>query len=192
MGVIRLTRIPTEHGFQILDALIDGNAVADLSDLVALPLPPDLDWREGVLINGRAPVWFYAWAVEQCPEAAWLAVMDPRHGGVVVRTGDGGPAVGSVIPFEILDRFLPRRQPLAPPAGAPRPSARKTIAFVGPPHSGKSVLVHALYEALREALPAESFQRDVSRARLSGRGGELVRGDSRRSRHLPPLQGSLG
>lgn len=161
MGTIRLTRIPTQSDFQILDLFIDANSQADYRDLSSLQLPPGVDWTQGILLNGKAPVWLYSWALQQCRAAPWLAVMDPRHGGIVVHSGETGPDIASLIPTEEVERHLPRRAPAVPAGQSPGAAVRKTIAFVGPPHSGKSVLVHALHEALRRTLPAEEFQRDV-------------------------------
>lgn len=170
-----MTRIPAEHGFQILDLFIDGNGLGDSRDLAALALPGDLDWSQGVVLNGKAPLWLHTWAMDRCRPAPWLAVMDPRQGGIVVRAGEQGPDLASVIPIERIERHLPRREPTGYRAGHGAASeganeapieqelapAASVIAFVGPPHSGKSVLIHAVYEGLRRVLPAETFQRDV-------------------------------
>lgn len=157
---IHLTRIPTPHGFQILDLFIDGNGIGDYRDLPTLRLPPDIDWSEGVILNGKAPLWLHTWMMARCEKAAWLAVMDPRHGGIVVRAGADGPAPASVIPLASISPSLPRRGPAAP---RPEPTARsgaKVVAFVGPPNSGKSVLLRAVHEQLRRLAP-EEFQRDT-------------------------------
>lgn len=161
MGTIHLTRIPVDRDFQILDLFIDGNGQGDHRDLAALRLPSDFDWEQGVVLNGKGPLWLHTWAMQQCRHAPWLAVMDPRHGAIVVRSHDGGPEIASVIPFERITGSLPRREPTGGPSEVSPSLASRVIAFVGPPHSGKSVLVHALHEALREVLPAETFQRDV-------------------------------
>jgi CRISPR-associated protein Csx3 len=96
----------------------------------------------------------------RCEKAPWLAVMDPRHGGIVVRSGANGPALATVIQVANINTRLPRRQQAAP---RPEPAARsgaKVVAFVGPPNSGKSVLLRAVHEQLRRLAPGE-FQRDT-------------------------------
>jgi CRISPR-associated protein Csx3 len=87
--------------------------------------------------------------------------MDLRHGGIVIEVHNtDAPAVGSVIALEQIQPYLPRHEENKPPGKAPR-NNRKVIAFVGPPHSGKSVLVAALYRQLQRSLPVEEFQREV-------------------------------
>ena len=161
MSNIKLTLIPTVENFQLLDILIGGNGVADYRDLAQLQLPPDIDWRKGVIINGRGPIWLYAYLVHQCHTAAWVAVMDLRHGGIVVEVHHpDAPAVGSVIALEVIRPFILGYEESKPPEKPPR-SNRRAIIFVGPPHSGKSVLVGAVYRQLQQSLPVEEFQREV-------------------------------
>jgi CRISPR-associated protein Csx3 len=162
MKNLKLTWIPTSEGFQILDVLLEGNGVLDPKELVQVVLPGEPDWREGVLVNGRGPIWLYAHLVHLCHPAAWVATVDPRQGGVVVQCHiPNGPAVGTIIPHEAY-RFY-----LGSPAPAPRPPASSSapqgarLAFVGPPHSGKTVLMNALRQALQRALPGAVYQRDV-------------------------------
>lgn len=165
MSNIQLTLIPTPDNFQLLDIFIGGNGNAAPQDLAELQLPP-IDGRQGVLINGKAPVWLYAYLVHQCHAAMWVATMDPRLGAVVIETHQAAHdphyrAAGSVIALEEFQAYLPTRAPQKPP-GKNQPLPRgKVVALVGPPHSGKSVLLGALYRELQQRLPAEEFQRDV-------------------------------
>ncbi len=162
MSNIQITLIRAREDFQLLDIFIGGNGIADPQELAGVHLPAGIDWRKGVIINGRAPIWLYALFVHQCHPAVWVAVMDPRHGAVVVETHhSAAPDVGSVIALKRFQEYLPRHDPEGPrvkPTGADQ---RSCIAFVGPPHSGKSVLLRALYNVLQSTLPIEQFQRDV-------------------------------
>jgi len=154
--------IPTDRNFQILDLFIGGNGIAEYRGPSELQLPTDVDWRKGVRINGRAPVWRFAFCVHRCHPAAWVAVMDPRHGAIVVESHDAAvPAAGTLIPLEDFQNFLQKHErQQAPPGPAPADQAR-CIAFVGPPHSGKSVLLRCLYRVLQARVPIERFQRDI-------------------------------
>lgn len=106
---IQITLIPTPEDFQLLDMFIAGNGIADPRDLANLHLPPGVDWRKGVIINGRAPIWLYALFVHECHPAVWVAVMDPRHGGVVVeKHHTAAPDVGSVIALDRFQQYLPK------------------------------------------------------------------------------------
>lgn len=159
---IHLTRIPASEEFQILDVFIGGNGIADHKDLATLVLPDGMDWRRGVVINGKAPIWLYANLVHQCHPAVWVAVMDPRLGAVVIEAHHpDAPMVGSVIPFEKVQNHLPIHATEPRPAKSPVVQESRRIAFVGPPHSGKSVLLRAVYQALQSGLPVKEFQQDV-------------------------------
>jgi len=111
MSDIQLTLVPTAENFQLLDIFIGGNGIADHRDLAQLQLPPGLDWRKGVIINGRAPIWLYAYLVHQCHPAAWLAVVDPRQGAVVVEAHHpDAPAVGSIIALDRVQQYLSKHE----------------------------------------------------------------------------------
>jgi CRISPR-associated protein Csx3 len=159
---VTLTLAPTPDAFDVLDILLEGNGLANAADLDALRFPAGLRGDRGVVLNGRAPIWLYARLLHLCEGAPWVATTDPRQGAVVVRaTAPDAPAVGSVLPPARVGPWLPRH-PSAAPAPAPaRVPTGKAVAFLGPPHSGKTVLVGAVRRALRDALPAERYQRDV-------------------------------
>lgn len=162
MSKIRLTVLQTAENFQILDLFIGGNGIAEYAELSELQIPAEIDWRKGVIINGRAPIWLYAFCVHQCHPAAWVAVMDPRHGGIVIESHDvAGPTIGATIPLEILQEYLPKHEKAERRPNSPTAVQCKRVAFVGPPHSGKSVLMRTIHNALRTTLPAEQFQRQV-------------------------------
>jgi CRISPR-associated protein Csx3 len=87
--------------------------------------------------------------------------MDLRHGAIVVESHHpDAPAVGSVVALDFIQPYIPRHEP-DKPLGKPPRNGCKVIAFVGPPHSGKSVLVCALYRQLQQHMPVEEFQREV-------------------------------
>jgi CRISPR-associated protein Csx3 len=162
MSNIQITLIPTSEDFQLLDVFIGGNGIADPQELAEVHLPAGIDWRKGVIINGRGPIWLYAFLVHQCHPAAWVAVMDPRHGAIIVEAHHpAAPAVGSAIPLERFQEYLPKHEAGQRSAKPSDADTRKRIVFVGPPNSGKSVLLRALYSRLQARLPMEQFQRDV-------------------------------
>ncbi|WP_253188380.1 CRISPR-associated ring nuclease Crn3/Csx3 [Leptolyngbya sp. 'hensonii'] len=55
-------------------------------DLKGLVVPDTIVWSQGVVIEGKAPIWLYGYLVHACHPAAWVACYDPR-------LGDGGGAV---------------------------------------------------------------------------------------------------
>ncbi|MCW5968921.1 MAG: CRISPR-associated protein Csx3 [Blastocatellales bacterium] len=162
MSNIELKLVQTPKEFQLLDIFIGGNGIADPAELADLALPAGVDWRKGVILNGRAPIWLYTNLTHQCHPAVWVAVMDPRLGAIVIEAHHPkAPRVGSVIALEEFQPYLSKPQPAAP-GGARTPERRgKIVAFVGPPHSGKSVLLQAIYGQLKDQLPIEEFQREV-------------------------------
>lgn len=71
----------------------DPIAPVDLKDIKI----PQLDYKKGVVIGGRAPIWLYAFLVHECHPAAWVATQDPRLGGVVIATHTRGVKVADII-----------------------------------------------------------------------------------------------
>jgi CRISPR-associated protein Csx3 len=81
--------------YQVLDVVVDG--VIEPSTLQTIKLPLDLTPREGVIINGRAPVWLYAALTHKLNPYLWIATYDPRIGAVVVASHSKDVKVGQVI-----------------------------------------------------------------------------------------------
>lgn len=85
------------------------NGIIAPSDLKEIVLPPDIIWSQGVVIEGKAPTWLYAYLVHACHIAAWVATFDPRlgqdaihsGGGVVVATHSQQVQVGQVLPITL-------------------------------------------------------------------------------------------
>lgn len=105
MSAIQLSIIPhqTEAGkpYQHLRITITTeNGIIEPADLKGLKLPK-IDWPQGVVIEGKAPIWLYGYLVHECHPAAWVACYDTRLGGVVVATHTNGVSVGQVLPIQL-------------------------------------------------------------------------------------------
>lgn len=74
-------------------------------DLAKVSLPSEMVWSQGVVLEGRAPIWLYSYLIHQCHAAAWVACFDPRlgdgkantGGAVVVATHSRQVTVGQVL-----------------------------------------------------------------------------------------------
>jgi len=141
--------------------LTSSDRLIEPEDLVDLDFPPGIDTRGGVVISGRAPMWLYAYIVHELHPTSWVACYDPRLGAVVASTHTREVKIGQVIPLE-----LPREQPQTSAASGLCPA----LMVVGPPDSGKSVLSHALFQAL---LP-ENHEVYLQRAQWDGEGNYLL------------------
>ncbi|MGK7887994.1 MAG: CRISPR-associated ring nuclease Crn3/Csx3 [Leptolyngbyaceae cyanobacterium] len=111
MTTIDLTLTPhsgTETpSFQWLHIRItDPTGLIEADTLKELALPDGINWRQGVVIEGKAPIWLYGYLVHECHPAAWVACYDPRLGAVVVATHAVAVAVGTILDI----------QPSPPPA----------------------------------------------------------------------------
>ena len=134
-----------ELSYQILSiALTSQDRLMTPEDLRSLSLPPGLDTTGGVVISGRAPIWLYAHLVHELHPTAWVATYDPRLGAVVVVTHSRLVQAGQVIPLSFSQG---------------RPRMGPALLVVGPPNSGKSVLSHALFNALLPDFPDLFLQR---------------------------------
>lgn len=99
-----------------------------------LKLPTDLNFSQGVVLWGAAPIWLYSHLVKRCMSlgAAWVGTYDLRTGSfVVVASRCSEMICGDAI--SIINK-----------------SHSSAILIGGPPNSGKSVLCHALNCTLKQ------------------------------------------
>ncbi|MBD2074355.1 CRISPR-associated protein Csx3 [Phormidium sp. FACHB-592] len=129
-------------------------APADLSNLA---LPPGIDTTGGVVLSGRAPIWLYSYLVQELHPTAWVACYDPRLGAIVVSTHSRLASIGQVLPVSL-------------PGAAATSALCPALLVVGPPDSGKSVLSHALFQALLPDAPDVYLQR----AQWDGEGNYIL------------------
>ncbi len=120
--------------YQQLEIELAGeDRVISPEDLADIELPSGIDTTGGVVISGRAPIWLYAYLVHELHPTKWVACFDPRIGGaVVVATHSNQAQIGQIIQ----------------PAQSEGRELCPALMIVGPPDSGKSVLSHALFQAL--------------------------------------------
>jgi CRISPR-associated protein Csx3 len=95
-----------------------------------LSLPIDLDLGQGIILYGKAPIWLYAYLIDCCYIAPWIACYNLRDGAVVVASRVSQILVGDKLPLVL------------------QPKSCLTILIGGPPDSGKSVLSYALHRSL--------------------------------------------
>ncbi len=93
MPAIELNLIPhqSEEGlaYQHLRINLAGaDGIITPEDLKQLQLPKDIDPTKGIIIEGKGPIWLYAYLAHQCHATAWLGCYDPppKRGGSSCRT----------------------------------------------------------------------------------------------------------
>jgi len=65
---------------------------------------PKIDYRKGVVLSGRGPIWLYAFLANYYHPIPWIATYDPRFGGAVVIQSLCSRRIGHIIPVEgVLD-----------------------------------------------------------------------------------------
>lgn len=79
MGVKFLTRMYEKYTLIIIG--LDG--VAEPTILKVLK-PPAVDFKKGVVLSRRAPIWLYCFLVHYYHPTRFIAIFDPRIGGAVV------------------------------------------------------------------------------------------------------------
>lgn len=112
MSAIQLQVIPhqTHDGlpYQHLHIqIINENGIVVPADLKGVKLPEGIDYSQGIVIEGKAPIWLYGYLVHECHPAAWVGCYDPRLGIVVVATHTPNVAISQVFKVD-----LPLPQPL--------------------------------------------------------------------------------
>lgn len=143
--------------YQVLSIeLTTSDRLIEPQDIKNLELPSGIDTTGGVVISGRAPMWVYSYLTHELYPTAWVACYDPRLGAVVSATNSRQVYIGQVIP-------------VSPPNGRQNHELVQqtnievglcpALMIVGPPDSGKSVLSHALFQALLSEHPDIYLQR---------------------------------
>mgnify|MGYP001793934389 CR=1 FL=1 len=107
---ITTTGLPYQHLHIRITA---DNGLITPTDLKGLTLPKTLVPSQGVIIEGKAPIWLYGYLVHECHASAWVGCFDPRlgsdssrsGGAVVIETHSPQVDVGQVILVEIPDEF---------------------------------------------------------------------------------------
>ena len=103
MSAIQLNLIPhqTADGlpYQHLRIQIaNPDGIIEPIDLKGLQLPKEIQPSQGVVLEGRGPIWLYGYLVHECHATAWVGCFDPRlEGAVVVDTHTRQVSVGSVL-----------------------------------------------------------------------------------------------
>lgn len=171
---INIKHIATDYDFDILDIFLDNDGIAAPADLSDVILPDNINFQKGIVINGRAPIWLYAHLVHLCHAASYVAVFDPRHGAIVVqRHSPDAPKLGHIIHSDIIYKYITKynlNEKNNQTVNKTKNS--KVIAFLGPPHSGKSVLLSILRKELMRKMPNDDFQKEffILRACPDGEG----------------------
>jgi len=130
---IELTLVPTPKQFQLLTVKL--NRTLNLDDLLTVDVP-EFDESKGLIISGRGPIWLYLFLYSKINNIPWIAQYDPRFGAVVLQSSEREKFLSKISLAEIIS-YLPQMD-IKP----------EIIAFLGPPHSGKSVFMYLLYKSL--------------------------------------------
>lgn len=84
------------ENFQIITIQLEKDEVLEPSVLQNLNLP-EIDYKKGVVLDGRAPIWLYVHLLQIWHIAAWSGCNQPALGGAVVtKSHTPGVSVGSV------------------------------------------------------------------------------------------------
>jgi len=84
------------EAFQIITIQLEEGEVLEPSVLQNLDLP-EIDYKKGVVVDGRAPIWLHVYLAQIWHIAAWFGSNQPALGGAVVtKSHTPGVAVGSV------------------------------------------------------------------------------------------------
>lgn len=108
MSAIQLEVIPhkTQSGlpYQLLHVQITTeNGIITPADIKGLKLPAGIDFSQGIVIEGKAPIWLYGYLVHECHPATWVGCYDTRLGAVVVATHTHDVAISQVFKIDLPD-----------------------------------------------------------------------------------------
>lgn len=89
------------QNYQLLNFQLPGSGIVEPEILKEIKLPASIDFKKGVIISGKGPIWLYAHLVHLLHISAWVAVYDPRIGAVVVQSHSKKSfSAGDVLPSE--------------------------------------------------------------------------------------------
>jgi CRISPR-associated protein Csx3 len=156
---LQINLITSNNDFQVLELNLKGNGLIEPSDLKKAKLPKGIDFRKGVVIYGKAPVWLFAYLSHELHIAKWVATFDPRVGAVVVQSHDtNSPQKGDIIQSEEILKFITREAEDKKPKKSKPKQKCKVICIVGPANSGKSVFIREMRKALNKKF-GEDFRK---------------------------------
>ncbi|HEY9809941.1 MAG TPA: CRISPR-associated ring nuclease Crn3/Csx3 [Halomicronema sp.] len=107
MSAIELKLIPhqSEEGLayqHLRICLTRADGIITPQDLSQLQLPKGINSTQGVILEGRGPIWLYAYLTHECHATAWVGCYDPRLGGaVVVESHIREVSVGEIIKIQL-------------------------------------------------------------------------------------------
>ena len=106
MDSIQLNLIPHEtkdgSAYQHLQIILAGDGIIVPSDLKGLKLPPGIEWSQGVVLEGRGPIWLYGYLIHECHAAIWVGCYDPRlSGAVIVESHARSMSVGDIVKLDL-------------------------------------------------------------------------------------------
>jgi CRISPR-associated protein Csx3 len=77
----------------------------DLADLKSVQFPGVVRDGQGVVLEGKAPLWVYGCLFQYCQQAAWVGCYEPRLMGAIVAVERGSSnLLGQVLPLDLPAR----------------------------------------------------------------------------------------
>ena len=108
MNPIQLNVIPhkTQEGllYQHLHfQIVTDDGIIAPEDLKGLKLPEGIQFSQGIVIEGKGPIWLYGYLVHECHPAVWVGCYDTRLGAVVVATHTHAVSISQVFKLNLPD-----------------------------------------------------------------------------------------
>jgi len=170
---INLRFIRTPYDYQIIDIFLDDDGIADIQTLKNLSLPDNHDTSKGVILFGRGPIWLYAFLTHLCHKFPFVGIFDPRIGAIIIETHKKNSyEIGDVIPSQIILEKIEQQNIIEREGFKLSDKHYIAIAIIGPPHSGKSVLIHKIRQQIANYIDGVFLQRNfyILRACPDGEG----------------------
>lgn len=157
---IKLNIIPTDKNYQILDIFLDDDGIANTNELTNLNLPQNTNPMKGIVLYGRGPIWLYSYITHLCHPFPFVAVFDPRIGAIVVENHvKNSLKIGDIIKSdEILNNIVAKNE-IKTKEYEPSIKDYKAIALIGPPHSGKSILLDLIRKQIKGYIDNDFIQK---------------------------------
>lgn len=134
--IIIQNHIRTKLDYDILELYFTKGNIS-VSDAFDFKLPETLNKNKGLILYGRGPIWLYLILYKKIKETnavKFVAQYDATTSTAVKIEEESDK--NAIIKLEDFSNYLPT------------PENQMIIAFIGPPHSGKTVFMYALFNKL--------------------------------------------
>jgi len=145
---IKIDLIETSNDFIVVNMVLLSDGIINPQILKYLELPI-IKNEVGVVLSGKLPNWLFSHLVLHYQSNLFCAIYNPRNGAIIVNANTPKYSIGNIIENDLIINHF-KQQENQKRTNPHIENTNKTIALIGPPHSGKSVFLQLLVKELQQ------------------------------------------